>query len=123
MVSKRMKTNPNIARRPWQREPGEEAACLRLETPESEMGIAARAAGKPEVSVSSVVGDAREMVSQPATSVGEDGKHLLGISLGSVDLKMIPGVVSEAPEIISAPVLQEQALSTGLPRLPRPSAR
>lgn len=91
MVRKRMKTNPNIVHSPWKKEPGEEAACLRLETPKPDMGIAARAAGKAEISVSSVVSDARERVSQPAISGGEEGKHLLGISLGTMDTKIILG--------------------------------
>lgn len=83
------------------------------------MGIAARAAGKAGISVSSVVSDARERVSQPTTSGGEGGKHLFGMSLGTMDTETVSGVASEAPEIASAPTLQELALSTVLPRLPR----
>ena len=78
------------------------------------MDIAARAAGKAGISVSSVVGDARERVSQPTTSGREGGKHLFGMSLGIMDTEIISGVASEAREITSAPTLQE---------LPGPSAQ
>lgn len=62
------------------------------------MGNAARAAGKVGISVSSVASDARERVSQLTTSGGEEGKHLFGMSLGTMDTEMIPAVASGAPE-------------------------
>ena len=49
MVRERMKTNANIVHRPWRKELGEEATCLRLETPKPDMGIAVRAVGKAGV--------------------------------------------------------------------------
>ena len=59
-----------------------------------------------------MVNDARESVSQPTTSGGERGKHLFGIFLQTMDMEILTGVASEAPEITSTLTLREQALST-----------
>lgn len=122
MVRERMETNSNIAQRPWRKEPGEEALCLRLETPKPDIGFAVKAARKAGIGVSSV-GDTRKRMSQPATSGREGGKHLFGVSLGAMDMEIISGVSSEAPEITNAPVLQEQVLCTTLTCVPGPNAQ